>query len=62
MDATTLLYLIERFERNAVGHSTLEGAMIATFGIDWEVTPEYREVASYVTECMTYDSESGDWF
>ena len=62
MPATTLLNLITRFEIKAVGHSTLEGAMVATFGIDWEATPEYREVANYVTACMSYDSLTGEWY
>ena len=62
MSATTFINLITRFELYAVGHPTLEGAMIATFGLDWEATPEFREVAAYVSKCMSYDPVSGDWF
>jgi len=62
MTATTFLNLITRFELTAVGHSTLEGAMIAAFGIDWEQTSEYREVADYVEHFMQYDTATGDWF
>ena len=62
MSATTLLNLITRFELKAVGHSTLEGAMIAAFGIDWETSPEYCEVARYITACMNYNSLTGEWY
>ena len=62
MTATTLINLISRFELKAVGHSTLEGGMVATFGINWDNYPEYREVANYVSNHMSYDPITGDWF
>lgn len=62
MSATTLINLLNTFELHSVGHPTLEGAMIASFGLDWELIPEYRQVANYVSNCMSYDSVTGDWF
>lgn len=62
MTASTLIKLIGTFELHSVGHRTLEGAMIASFGIDWETVSEYREVASYVSQCMSYDAVTGEWY
>lgn len=62
MSASTLINLISTFEIHSVGHSTIEGAMIASFGLYWELTSEYREVAKYVSNCMSYDAVTGEWY
>ena len=62
MAATKLINLINTFELYSVGHSTLEGAMSASFGLDWEATPEFCQVANYVSNCMSYDSVTGEWY
>ena len=62
MTATKFIDLINLFELKAVGHNNLNGAMISAFGFEWETVPEYRELANYISKCMTYDKVSGDWF
>lgn len=62
MRATEMINLLEKFEIKSCGHSTLAGAMVATFGIDYDNNPMYVEVEKYVAKCMTYDSIAGEWY
>lgn len=62
MTANDIIQLLERFEYKASGHSTIGGAMVAAFGIDYDKEPLFVELEKYIAKCMTYDTLTGEWY
>lgn len=58
----TFFYFMSIFDLYSVGHATLEGAMIASFGLDWDKSSDYRFLYNYVSKHMAYHSDSGEWY